>query len=166
MIRPRPLLARRTVLVGLPALCMAACASAEPKKTPLRFVVQADQSINPDAQGNPFPVVLRIYELKQSTAFTQLAFFELLDADASKLGPDLVAKRELELKPGDTKSFDRETPLETRYIGVIAGFRSLDNAQWRAVGEVKPDKGNQIVIKVTAFSVNLDSKADKTLGLF
>ncbi len=154
-------------LVGLPlGLPLVACASMEPKKTPLKFLVQADQLINPDDRGNPFPIVLRIYKLKQSSQFTQLSFFDLLDTDANKLGTDLVAKREIELKPGDTQSFDRDTPLDTRYIGVIAGFRNIENSHWRAVGEIKPDHGNQIVIKVTAFSVNLDAVANKTLGIF
>lgn len=169
-LRPHRVTTRRLVVTGLAALLgvftLAACASLEPKKTPVKFFVQADQSINPDAQGNPFPIVLRIYELKQSSQFSQLAFFDLLDTDASKLGSDLVAKREIEMKPGDKQSFDRDTPLDTRYIGVIAGFRNLENAQWRAVAEITPDHGNEIVIKVTAFSVNIDSRRTKTFGLF
>jgi type VI secretion system protein VasD len=157
---------RRSFIAGLIGLPLAACASMEPKKTPLRFLVQADQLINPDEHGNPFPIVLRIYELKQSSQFSQEAFFDLLDTDANKLGSDLVAKREIELKPGDTQKFERDTPMDTRYIGVIAGFRNIENAQWRAVAEIKPDKGNQIVIKVTAFSVNIEVTPDKTFGFF
>jgi type VI secretion system protein VasD len=157
---------RRSFMTGLVALPLADCASMEPKKTPMKFLVQADQSINPDEHGDPYPVVIRIYELKQTTLFNQLAFFDLMDADANKLGPDLVAKREIEIKPGETQTFDRDTPVETRYVGVIAGFRHIENAQWRVDGEVKPERGNQIVIKLTAYSVNLKATADKTLGLF
>jgi type VI secretion system protein VasD len=163
-LRPAP--TRRHVLIGLASLALADCASMEPKKTPMKFFVEADQSINPDAQGNPFPVVLRIYELKHASQFNQMGFFDLLDGDAAKLGSDLVAKREIELKPGAKETFERDTPLDTRYIGAIAGFRNLENAQWRAVAEITPDHVNEIVIKVTAFSVNIDSRKSKMFGLF
>jgi type VI secretion system protein VasD len=165
-IRPSHCATRRLVIAGLAALPLANCASMAPKTTPLTFFIKADQSINPDQQGNPYPIVLRIYELKQVSQFNQLGYFDLADSDANKLGPDLVAKREIELKPGDTRTFERDTPVETRYIGVIAGFRNIDNAQWRAVTEIKPERGNKIVIKVTAYSVSLTNTPDKTLGLF
>ncbi|MHB8885001.1 MAG: type VI secretion system lipoprotein TssJ [Methylovirgula sp.] len=157
---------RRVFIVGCATLPLADCASMAPKTTPLKFLVQADKSINPDEQGNPYPIVLRIYELKQDTQFNQMSYFDLADSDTNKLGADLVAKREIELKPGDTQKFERDTPVETRYIGVIAGFRNIQNAQWRAVGEIKPERGNQIVIQVTAYAVSLKAVADKTLGLF
>lgn len=157
---------RRFFISGLAALPLADCASMAPKTTPLKFFLSVDKGVNPDEQGNPYPIVIRIYELKQSSQFNQLSYFELTDADVTKLGADLVSKREVEMKPGDTQSFDRETPIETHYIGVIAGFRNIDNAQWRAVAEIKPEKGNQIVIKVTAYSVSIQNTPDKMLGLF
>lgn len=164
-IRPR-MQTRRFFLTALAALPLADCASMAPKTTPLKFFISIDKGVNPDEQGNPYPIVIRIYELKNSTQFSQLSYFELTDADVTKLGADLVGKREVEMKPGDTQSFDRETPIETHYIGVIAGFRNIDNAQWRTVAEIKPEKGNQIVIKVTAYSVSVQNTPDKTLGLF
>ena len=95
---PRPLPTRRLMLIGSASFALAGCASLEPKKTPIKFFVQADQSINPDARGNPFPVVVRIYELKQSSQFNQLAFFDLLDSDAAKRFRDFLnehARRQL-----------------------------------------------------------------------
>ena len=54
------------------------------------------------------------------------------------LGGDLVAKRELEIKPGEKQSFDRSSPYDTKFIAAIAGFRSIDKATWRASVEFKP----------------------------
>lgn len=165
-IWPRSTLTRRSCVAGLMALSLADCASMAPKTTPLKFLVTADKTVNPDEQGNPYPIVVRIYELKQTSQFNQLSYFDLMDSDVAKLGADLVSKREVELKPGETQNFDRDTPIETRYIGVIAGFRNIDNAQWRASAEIKPERGNKIVIKVTAYSVSLQNTPDKTLGVF
>ena len=157
---------RQLLFVALAALPLADCASMAPKTTALKFLVTADNTVNPDERGNPYPIVVRIYELKQASQFNQLSYFELTNSDVTKLGSDLVAKREIELKPGDTQTFDRDTPIETHNIGVIAGFRNIDNAQWRAVAEIKPERGNQVVIKVTAYSVSVRNTPDKTLGVF
>jgi type VI secretion system protein VasD len=158
--RPR----RRLIVIGvlLAAAAVSGCASDKSAKTtPIKFVVQADQEVNPDANGQPSPVVVRIYELKSTTAFDQAAFFDLFDNDSKVLGGDLVAKREFELKPGDRQEFDRDTPVETRYIGVTAGFRLGDNAQWRATAEIKPEKNNSIIVKVSAQAISIESEVGK-----
>lgn len=156
---------RRAFIVGgvlLIAAAVAACSTDKSAKTtPVKFVVQADQLVNPNARGEPSPVVVRIYELKSTTNFNQAQFFELLDNDAKRLGADLVAKREIELKPGDKVDFERATPIETRNIGVIAGFRLGDDAQWRTTAEVKPDRDNTIVVKVTAQAISIEEEASR-----
>lgn len=155
---------RGFVVVGvlLAAAAVAACSTDKSAKTtPIKFVVQADQLVNPNTRGEPSPVVVRIYELKSTTNFNQAQFFELFDNDAKRLGPDLVAKREFELKPGDKVDFERATPAETRNIGVIAGFRLGDDAQWRTTAEVKPDRDNTIVVKVTAQAISVEEEASR-----
>ncbi len=158
--RPR----RKLIVMGvlLAAAAASGCASDKSAKTtPIKFVIQADQQVNPDASGQPSPVVVRIYELKSTTAFDQAAFFDLFDNDAKVLGSDLVAKREFELKPGDKVDFDRDTPVDTRYIGVTAGFRLGDDAQWRTTAEIKPEKNNSIIVKVAAQSISIEAEAGK-----
>lgn len=155
---------RGFVVVGvlLAAAAVAACSTDKSAKTtPIKFVVQADQLVNPNTRGEPSPVVVRIYELKSTTNFNQAQFLELFDNDAKRLGPDLVAKREFELKPGDKVDFERATPAETRNIGVIAGFRLGDDAQWRTTAEVKPDRDNTIVVKVTAQAISVEEEASR-----
>jgi type VI secretion system protein VasD len=149
-------------------MLLAGCAQVDltPKTLQLRFLVDADQQINPNEQQEPSPVLLRIYELKSVTQFLQAQFFELLDNDTQKLGTDLVAKREFELKPGDKQEFARQTPLETRHIGVVAGFRAIDVSRWRAVTELDPDRGTNVVISVRAQSVDITTSSIRRFGLF
>ncbi|WP_160331121.1 type VI secretion system lipoprotein TssJ [Bradyrhizobium macuxiense] len=148
--------------VFLVVVAMVSCSTDKSlKTTPIKFVIQADQLVNPNAHGKPSPIVVRIYELKSATSFTQAQFFELFDNDAKRLGPDLVAKREIELMPGGTVDFERNTPLETRNIGVIAGFRMGDDAQWRSIAEIKPDRDNRIFVKLTAQAINIEEEASR-----
>ncbi|MGY3609362.1 MULTISPECIES: type VI secretion system lipoprotein TssJ [unclassified Bradyrhizobium] len=157
-----PNTAHRLSVVG-GALLMAAAATncstdKTAKTTPIKFVIEADEFVNPNAHGKPSPVVVRIYELKSTTTFTQAQFFELFDDDTKRLGPDLVAKREVELTPGDKVAFERDTPIETRNVGVVAGFRTGNDAQWRSTAEIKPDRDNRILVKLTAGAVSIEQE--------
>lgn len=161
------LLSRRNV-VGALALMLGGCGGGDkgPPTTGLRFIVTADELINPNAESQPSPVVLRIYELKSLTAFEPATLFQLLDNDTAVLGSDMVAKREIEIKPGERQGFDRNTPADTHYIGVVAGFRDIDSATWRAHLEIAPLQSGLIVVKVTAQTVSIAWTKDRTLGLF
>lgn len=140
----------------------ASCTSDKSlKTTPIKFVIEADHLVNPNEFGKPSPVVVRIYELRSTANFTQAQFFELLDGDAKRLGPDLVAKREMELMPGGKIEFERNTPNETRNIGVIAGFRLGEDAQWRSTAEIKPDRDNTVSVKLTAQSISIEEEASR-----
>lgn len=159
-----PNMVRRLSVVGS-ALLVAAAVSCttdkSSKTTPIRFLIEADELVNPNENGNPSPVVVRIYELKSTASFTQAQFFELFDDDAKRLGPDLVAEREVELSPGDKVDFERDTPIETRNVGVIAGFRSGNDAQWRSTTEIKPNRDNRISVKLTAQAVSIEEEASR-----
>lgn len=149
------------------ALLVAAVASScstdkSSKTTPINFVIEADEFVNPNSHGKPSPVVVRIYELKSTASFTQAQFLELFDDDAKRLGADLVARREVELTPGEKVDFERDAPLETRNVGVIAGFRSGNAAQWRTTAEIKPDHDNQVSVKVTAQAVSIEAEASRS----
>lgn len=143
------------ILPGLAAL--GGCGGAASVKTnSLEFTIQADQEINLNENNEPSPIVIRVYELKTKTAFEQASFFELLDSDTTKLGTELVAKREFEVKPGDKSTFTRDSPTDAKHIGVIAGFRQIEAATWRSVVDIVQDRNNSFVISVTALAVKIE----------
>lgn len=172
VIRSLLLPTRRSLLAGLAvgagAPLVVACSSGPPaaKTTSLEFGIEADQEINANANGDPSPIVLRVYELKTKNAFEQASFFELLDSDTAKLGADLVAKREFEVKPGEKSSVKRDSPAEAKHIGVIAGFRQIEVAQWRSLVDIVPDRDNAFLITVRALAVKIElQRASRNFGL-
>lgn len=155
---------RRLVLAG-GALLLTGCGGApKPKVSPLRVQIIADPSINPNADDDPSPTVVRVYELKSDTKFRQADFFALFDNDATTLGADLVGKREFEIKPGQTETYERDVPIEAEYIGVIAGFRDITSAQWRAAVKIKKEYVNDIIINITSLSVNITLAKTQSAG--
>jgi type VI secretion system protein VasD len=114
---------------------LAGCKSAPPPLKPpkVSMSVTVGAAVNPDLTGKAAPVVVRIYQLKDDAAFTAADFFALYDKEQLTLGPALIERREFELAPGEQRSFDYPVPADARFIGAIAAFRDIRNAQWRAV---------------------------------
>jgi type VI secretion system protein VasD len=169
---PNSHLDRRCLIGGLACasgvVLLGGCSSGSPapKTTSLEFGIAADQEINLNSNNDPSPIVLRVYELKTKTAFEQASFFELLDSDTTKLGQDLVAKREFEVKPGEKSSFTRDAPADAKHVGVIAGFRQIEVAQWRSIVDIVPDRNNAFLITVNALAVKIVlERASRNFGL-
>ena len=103
---------------------------------------------NPDPSGRASPIVVRVYELKAAQAFQSADFPTLFDKEANVLGNDLVARDEYEFAPGAKTHIVRNPNPETRFIGVIAAYRSIADAKWRALYQVVESKTNEINIVV------------------
>ncbi len=164
---------RRTVLVrlgGLPlVLGMSGCAAPgapPPVVTPTTITIRADANVNPNQDGTASPIVIKLYDLKAQTNFMSASFFELLDHDVTKIGPELLSKQEVEILPGTTKEVDHEITGDVKFLGVIAGFRDLNAAQWRAIVEVVPGKSNYFLVTVTSLSVSIALNATRGKGWF
>jgi type VI secretion system protein VasD len=88
---------------------------------------------NPDATGRPSPVVVRLYQLKGDTAFTAAEFFGLFDNEQQELGPALISRAELMLEPSELRTLDLAVDGDARFVGMLAAFRDIRNAQWRVI---------------------------------
>lgn len=96
------------------------------------FDVTADVEINPDLDGIPKPVLLRIYELRASAAFDRASFFDLQDKDDGQLGGDFVRRDEFLIMPGQRQTIERKGNADVRAFGLFAAFRDLEHSTWRA----------------------------------
>jgi len=127
----------------------------EESPTRIEAKIEADQDINPDYDGTASPLVVRLYELKSPTAFNNAGFFTLYDGDLAELGGDLQNREELELQPGQALEVNRDLKPETRYIGIMAAYRDIDNANWRAVHEVEANETAELTIAIRRLDVSI-----------
>ena len=149
-------------------LALSACASSgEPKpKEPIRLDlrVNALPDVNPDDRGRAAPIVVRIYELKNDGAFEAADFFTLQTQDKTVLADDVVKRDELQLRPGEHRTVVRKPDPTTTTIGVIAAYRDLPNAVWRAAYAmpVAPDKAwYRLFTPKLKLTIDLEAKAVK-----
>jgi len=113
-----------------PSITIAAPPDAR-VKAPMTLAASADT--NPDATGRPSPVVVRVYQLRTDGAFAGADFFALFDDDQKVLGPELISRDEFVLAPAERRTMDVTLSGETRYVGAVAAFRDIRNAQWRVL---------------------------------
>jgi type VI secretion system protein VasD len=138
-------------------LTLAGCASG-PKPLAVTLTIEAAPGVNPDQRGRPSPVALKLFELKSLTNFERADFFSLFDRDRETLGPELVARDEMVIKPGDRIVQERKLAPEVRFIGVLVGYRDLERSQWRLSIPVETARNAPLVIQLDAARVALKGK--------
>lgn len=123
-------------------LLTSACSALSPysKMTKLDLTLTASDQLNPDLDGRPSPIVVRLMELKNPVAFENADFFSLYERAKDSLSPDLVVSEELELRPGETRELKLSVKEGSRYVGVLAAYRDLPETRWRYVVALTPVK--------------------------
>ena len=145
------------LVLGVLICLVAGCASApKPAKVSLNLV--ASNSVNPDLEGRPSPVVVQIYRIRAADAFNNARFFELYDDAEQVLGQDLVGVTEIEMSPDSKRTLSVEgMTADTRYIGVLAAYRDIDEARWRAIVETPSGEKLDFQVALDALSVAVTS---------
>lgn len=116
--------------------------------TRLQLDFTAREALNTDTNEHNSlsqPVMIRIYQLKDRKVFDKLVYQQLLQSDATLLNDDLLASRDLVLKPGAGASLDMPMAAPAKFIAVVGLFRQPDNEKndWKQVLEIQqldPDK--------------------------
>ena len=91
---------------------------------------------------------MRFYELKSLKAFESASFFDIYEDAEAVLGADMLNWGEVELVPGDSDQVRVELHQDTRYVGFVAAYRSIEEASWRASKGIVPSQTNNVEIKL------------------
>jgi len=143
------------------AMSVTACASLKDFLgfvTKINITFEASADLNPNAEGRPSPLVIRMYEFEDVKAFKEADFFALYDNENETIGKFILAKDEVEIKP-DTKHYiKRRTKPKAKFIGILAAYRDLDNARWRAIIELRDDKTAEVSVYLGSAGVSVSKK--------
>jgi type VI secretion system protein VasD len=125
------------------------CGSSSPPL--LRGAIKVAPTTNPDVRGRS--IVVRVYELKSLASFNNADFFSLFEKESETLSSDLVGREEYQLSPAETRPYQRQLQPDTKFIGVVAAFRDLENSRWRQAVPVPAKKSPTITIGIEAHAV-------------
>lgn len=131
---------------------LAGCAGT-PKPEKIGMQISATADVNPDLQGRPSPVILHVLELNSEEQFNRLDYISLTQPSGAALGQDLLGKTRLILSPGDSKQLPLELHSQTTFIGLVAGFRDIDNAVWRTTIPVVQGKTKGVTVTLAKQSI-------------
>ena len=120
-------------VIGLAGCGKAPIVLARPKPAASPLVISATADTNPDANGRPSPVVIRVYQLKADDAFVNAEFFPLFDDEMKVLGPSLISRDEFVLAPSEHRMVEVAVSDDTKFLGAVAAFRDIRNAEWRGL---------------------------------
>ncbi|ANB74878.1 type VI secretion protein [Paraburkholderia phytofirmans OLGA172] len=112
-------------------------------------------SINPNGAGQSLSTVVRIYQLKSPQTFQQLGYAQLQTSDIDALKADLLATKDVVLRPDASASIGEPMNSDAEYVGVVAFFREVGKGvtwklvipkkQWKKTDPVKIEvQGNTL----------------------
>ncbi|QCR36018.1 type VI secretion system lipoprotein TssJ [Nissabacter sp. SGAir0207] len=108
----------------------------------------AREALNTDSTENNSlsePVMVRVYQLQDRKTFDKALYQQLLNEGDTVLGSDLLARRDVVLKPGGDVLLDMPMEPGTTFVAIVGLFRHPDMAtnSWKqvlALDELDPDK--------------------------
>lgn len=99
----------------------------------VRVTIDSDAEVNPDVDGKPLSVVVRIYQLSERAPFATASPRQLWDDEKAVLGNSLISQREITLLPDQQKVDVAALDPKAQFVGVAAFFRNTASAQWQAL---------------------------------
>lgn len=108
----------------------------------------AREALNTDARETNSlsePVVVRVYQLKDRKTFDRMVYQQLLKDGETLLKTDLLASRDVVVKPGGDVNLDMPMEEDAQFVAVVGLFRHPDmvNNTWKQViqrDDLDPDK--------------------------
>ena len=135
--------------------CFGGDKPSEPMPARLDVATIADAQMNPDLDGRPSPLLIRLYALRAKDSFEAADFFALYDKDEQVLGGDLVRREEFILQPGQTQVLPREYAPDIGFIAVMAAYRDVERSTWRSLIPLPAGATGVLAINAGASAITL-----------
>ncbi|WP_213877356.1 type VI secretion system lipoprotein TssJ [Pseudomonas sp. dw_358] len=113
-----------------------------------------------DVRALSVPVLLRVYQLRDSQALTQSAYQQLLADDNSVLGAALLTEHQVIVKPGEGAQLSVPLAEQASAVAVVGLFRDARGSDWRLLlsrDELEPERAR--VIELNDRALSLQAKA-------
>ena len=128
------------------------------KITTLHLDFLAREAVNKNAQGIALSTVVRIYQLKDRKAFDSANYQSLFAEDSMVVKTDLLAQKDIRVRPGESVALDIPLETEAQYIAVAGMFISPEQSEdsWRVVlsrEDLDPDKARIIELKTQGLAL-------------
>lgn len=149
------------ILIALSAAAAACASKPPPPPEPYSASLTTSADVNPDAEGRPSPILVKIFLLKSEDKFSNADFFALFENPEATLGEDLLGVGMASVAPGAGANIDIASKTDAAFVGVVAGFQNIDSASWRDVAAIDALKKNHaVVVTLGADTATIEKKSE------
>lgn len=120
----------RIAAAGLVALALTACSSS------VKVGLSAGEDLNTASGSTPLPVVVRVYQLADDSAFKHASFHDLWKREQTTLGPSLLGVKEVVMQPNSEDKIEMPLDEKAKFVAGIALFRNPNTSKWRFIKRV------------------------------
>lgn len=125
-------------------------------KTKLDLKVVSTSDINPDQNGRPSPVVVRLYSLVSPSNFENSEFVGLYQNEQEVLGSDFLRREEKNFEPNEKFEAQLEFNEKANFIGIMVAFQDIEQSKWRMVVPLEKGDHNYLSLTLTANKIVLN----------
>ena len=123
-----------SAFASLGATCAPPAAVEPPKPCDVQIVtlnIYAADNINPNENGNPRPVVVRLYQLKNEVRMENATYDQILLSDKATLDDDIMKMDEVSIFPNDLVEVKFERIKEASTLAGVALFHGPKGSSWK-----------------------------------
>ncbi len=102
----------------------------------MTFDIYSSESINPDENLNPRPVVVRMFQLTADERMENATHEVLLNEGYDGLGDQLVQLDELTIDPNEHVEVTFARHPQARVLALVAVFRTPTGSSWKTLVEL------------------------------
>lgn len=126
--------------------------------TSLVAEITVDKGTNPNLEGQPSPVVVRLDLLRAKEAYNAAEFTPLYTQSKTVLAQDLVSSQEMELRPGDTRTVEIKDAKDATVLGILVAYRNIEPAKWRVTYDLALKDNSNVNVRVGIGAVEAEKK--------
>ncbi len=142
--------------LALPLVLLTGCPK-QPARIPM--VLSASANVNPDANGQPLSVVVRVYQLKDKGRLEAADYNAILRSEKETLSDDLLERQERMVQPGTQEMLEIQTNPMANYIGAVALFRNPSGDTWRQIIPINKSKAQRLTVTLREQTIEIVSTA-------
>jgi type VI secretion system protein VasD len=99
------------------------------------LTIYSADNINPNENGNPRPVVVQLYQLKNDVRLLNASYDDVLLNEKETIGEDVAKKDEVEIFPNDLVEVKFERMKEASHLAGVALFHGPKGQSWKTFYE-------------------------------
>jgi type VI secretion system protein VasD len=127
--------------IGGTIVLASGCSEPEPQAPEpcdvqiVTLTIFAADNINPNENGNPRPVVVRLYQLQNDVRLRNARYDDVLLRDEEVLGEDIMKEDEVSVFPNDLVEVKFERIKEASFLAGVALFHGPKGQSWKTFYE-------------------------------